>query len=120
MGVLEKNRPQVTAKSGNNVAVQKPTSQSKAPEKAKANAQEKSSAPKKADDGSKKPKTAATSASSKTSAAKVCIAYHRNRQYEYNLTPYDIHIPISNIHIPIFYLAGSFCENELTCVKTSA
>ena len=69
MGVLEKNRPQVTSKSTGNVAVQKPTSQAKAPDKPKSNerTQEKSSAPKKSDDGGKKSKTA-----SKTSATKVC------------------------------------------------
>ena len=80
MGVLEKNRPQVTSKSASNVAVQKSSSQTKAPEKPKASerTQEKSSAPKKSDDGSKKSKTAVASAASKTSAAKVCVFYHRN------------------------------------------
>lgn len=69
MGVLEKNRPQATSKSASNVAVQKPTSQAKAPEKAKSNerTQEKPSAPKKSDEGGKKSKPA-----SKTSVSKVC------------------------------------------------
>ena len=68
MGVLEKNRPQATSKSASNVAVQKPASQSKAPEKPKSSerTQEKSSAPKKSDDGGKKSKP-----TSKT-VAKVC------------------------------------------------
>ncbi|CAB4025899.1 cytoskeleton-associated 5 isoform X1, partial [Paramuricea clavata] len=72
IGVLEKNRPQATSKSASNVAVQKSSSQTKAPEKPKASerTQEKSSAPKKSDDGSKKSKTAVASAASKTSAAK--------------------------------------------------
>jgi hypothetical protein len=73
MGVLEKNRPEPTAKaaSASNVAVQKATSQNKAPEKTKT--QDKSTARKKSDDGAKKTKTGAASGSSKTSAAKVCV-----------------------------------------------
>jgi hypothetical protein len=51
MGVLEENRPQVTSKSASNVAVQKSSSQTKAPEKSKA---------------------------SERTHEKVCVFYHRN------------------------------------------